>query len=154
MADPSRCKTIGLRPDVSKEQLYRALVKARRERDDLAMDVEEAYKERALVSRPRKKQRDDAGVDPNEAAERKRVTEEVTRDVYRWYKFSRKEDLYGWTNEDDGRMCSRAREGFRQAGLRFNRHIWVDVCTIEREWVVRRRSYIVTLVRGGCIGKN
>ena len=154
MADPSRCKTVGLRPEASKEQLQRALVKARRERDDLAMDLDEAYKEKALVSRPRKKRRDDAEVDPDEAAERKRVTEEVTRDVYRWYKFSRKEDLYGWTDEDDGRMCSRAREAFRQAGLRFNRHIWVDVCAIEREWMVRRRSYIVTIMRGGCIGKN
>ena len=155
MADPSRCMVVGLRPEVSKEQLHRALLKMQRERDDLAMDLEEAYKEKGLISRPWKKKRDqdDTGEDPEEAAERKRVTEEVTSDVYRCYKFSRKEDLYGWTEDNDGRLCSRVREAFRRAGLRFNRHIWVDVCSIERKWLVRRRNYIVTIVRGGCFGE-
>ena len=157
MADPLRCVAAGLRPEVTREQLHRALLKMQQERDDLAMDLEEAYKEKGLVSRPRKRKKQDHGdteEDPEEVGERKRVAEQVTRNLHHHYKFSRKEDLYGWTDINDGTMCSRVRKAFCKAGLRFNRHIWAEVCSIEREWLVKRRSYIVTIVRGGCLGED
>ena len=49
--------------------------------------------------------------------------------------------------------CARIRAEFKKAGLQFNKLVFQAVCEMTVDWIVTKRSKLVSYVRGACLGE-
>ena len=73
--------------------------------------------------------------------------------IFAYHKFLRKETLFKYSDLDDGTYCARIRAEFKKAGLQFNKLVFQAVCEMTVDWIVAKRSKLVSIVRGACLGE-
>ena len=123
------------------------------EKEDVMRELEVVYVEMDVnARRGRNKKVSKAG----KTVDRQvlKIVAELMTEIFRHYKFTLKNNLLKWTEEEDGSFCARVRAAFDRAKILFNKLAWRAVCDMAVDWLVKQRSFYVTHVRNACFGEG